>query len=92
MTEISERVSQLEAQVNKINNTVFRREREQVFKNKIHDTQKEEMNKVADQIKAIDNDSSIDAKEKKRQIQDLEESTKAKMAELIKEFEKEFRN
>ena len=92
MTEISERVTQLEAQVNKINNTVFRREREQLFKNKIHDAMNLELVKVADQIKAIVNDSSIDAKEKKRQIHDLEESTKAKMEELIKEFEKEFRN
>jgi len=79
MAEISDRVTQLEAQVKRLVNRVFEKEEREANKRRIHTQQQEEKEKIADQVRAINSDSSIDAKEKQRQIKDLEGISRASM-------------
>ena len=87
--ELDGRVSQLEAQIERINNKMFGKEKLRKIRDKVHEIQKAKMLEVADQVKAINDDSNLDGKQKKDAIKELEGLARKDMEKINEEANKE---
>ena len=89
MAELSDRVAKLEADNQKLMAKVFRGEILDEMKAEIDDRAKAETEKITDEVKAINANQNLDAKQKKEAILALEGLSKKRMEELMDKFNKE---